>query len=895
MLETHPVIKAIRNIRPLFLQLFFVILAFFSMVVICRYYINSVMRVIYNDNAVELLTQTKSKITNELDEREITLILVSKTIRDMIMQGLSEDAIMKYLQEISADLHDKKIKGFKFNSIYGSFEPSSAHDVNFQINDDAITYIHYIFDDENKLLGEVCLYVSLDSLIEYVAGMRLRLIDGSYGVLGDESLNIFYHPEPEMIGTNARDVNSGVSHIIDEVLLGDDILEREFKNYKGETVVFFGTRLDNGWFLWSITPKSGYYNELVKMEMILLLLGAVLALSLAFVLVSLDRLKKKMDIENLKKTALLIEMEKNRLERDSAESANKAKSAFLANMSHEIRTPMSSIIGFSELALDDTIPTKTKNYIDRILENADGLLQIINDILDLSKVEAGKMELEHIPFNLDDIFSQCQSAILPKAIEKDIQLRFHAESLAEKKLMGDPTRLRQILTNLLSNAIKFTNEGYISLSASIRSQNKDVVVVDFEVTDSGIGMTTGQIEKIFEPFVQADTSMPRKYGGTGLGLPISKNLIEMMGGKLIVESTPETGSKFSFTINFNTTDIPIAMLVKNSALKKIEKPVFEGEVLICEDNEMNQAVISESLARVGLNAVIAKNGKEGVEVFRSRLKEGEKPFNLVFMDIQMPVMDGIEAASIIEKMHTRTPIVAMTANVMSNEREFYKTSGMSYYISKPFTSQELWHCLLKFFKPLNKPLARTDTVREDTKIEIEFERALQKLFVKNNRSIVEEIARALGANDIVLARRLSHNIKSNAGQLGKTQLQSIASEVEYQLKDGKNFVSSGQLKMLDAEMVAVLREFILLQETYESSLQTEEEQIEELLPLESEKALELFETLKPLLKAGNPESLNYTSELRAVPGGELLIQQIEDFEFDEALITLARLELNNER
>ncbi|MDR0443682.1 MAG: response regulator, partial [Treponema sp.] len=385
---------------------------------------------------------------------------------------------------------------------------------------------------------------------------------------------------------------------------------------------------------------------------------------------------------------------------NAARAASRSKSAFLANMSHEIRTPMNSVIGFSELALDGEINPKTREYLKKILENSDWLLQIINDVLDISKIESGKMELEHIPFDLHELFAACRTLIIPKAEEKGIALHFYAEPSIGKKLLGDPTRLRQVLINILSNAIKFTNVGSVKMAATIMKAANDGTTIHFEIKDSGIGMTSEQIAKIFEPFMQAETGTTRKYGGTGLGLSITKNIIELMGGKLSVESTPGLGSKFSFQLTFSTIDaVEQSQIIKT---KQIDKPAFDGEVLLCEDNKMNQQVISEHLARVGLRTVVAENGSEGIEAVRSRKQNGEKRFDLIFMDIHMPVMDGLEAAAEIIKLDIGTPIIAMTANIMSDDREQYIVNGMSDCVGKPFTSQELWSCLLRHLTPVNQ-------------------------------------------------------------------------------------------------------------------------------------------------------------------------------------------------
>ncbi|MCL1931744.1 MAG: PAS domain-containing protein [Treponema sp.] len=489
---------------------------------------------------------------------------------------------------------------------------------------------------------------------------------------------------------------------------------------------------------------------------------------------------------------------------EAALSASRSKSAFLANMSHEIRTPMNSIIGFSELALDSEASPKTREYLTKIQINAEWLLQIINDILDISKIESGRMELENIPFDMHELFESCRTLIMPKAIEKGLSLQFYAEPSVGKRPLGDPTRLRQIFVNLLSNAVKFTNSGTVKVFTEIKQQREKTVTYHFEIKDSGIGMTNEQIKKIFEPFIQAETGTTRKYGGTGLGLAISKNFIELMGGRLTVESAPGVGSKFSFDLTFDTIDISeYESLERKVVLNEIEKPVFDGEVLLCEDNVMNQQVICEHLARVGLKIVVAENGKIGVEMVQNRKEKGEKQFDLIFMDMHMPVMDGIEATKKIIELNINIPIVAMTANIMSDDREIYKTSGISDCVGKPFSSQELWHCLMKYFKPVSNGTLQK---KEPVYSEMDFKKTMEQLFLDNNQNKYEEINNALQMGDIKLAHRLAHNLKSNAGQLGFIVLQKIAADIERQLKDGENLVTDQQLAALEKELNTALAE-----------------------------------------------------------------------------------------
>ncbi|MCL2456304.1 MAG: ATP-binding protein [Defluviitaleaceae bacterium] len=578
----------------------------------------------------------------------------------------------------------------------------------------------------------------------------------------------------------------------------------------------------------------------------------------------------------------LIELEttqeKLRRARDEAENANKTKSLFLANMSHEIRTPMNSIIGFSELALDDDISQKTKQYLSDISDNAKWLLNIINDILDSTKIESGRIVLEKIPFDLHDVIAQCQSAILPKMSEKGITFYCYVEPFEGKRLLGDPVKLRQIFMNLLSNAMKFTNDGSIKLLSSMEFFDEKFAEINFEVKDSGIGMTPEQLERIFEPFMQGDDSITRKFGGTGLGLAITKNIIELMGGELKVQSEVGMGSSFTFTLRFELIDSSVIFPSQKILFNDIEKPSFAGEVLVCEDNALNQQVICEHLARVGLTPSVAYNGKEGIEVIASRLQNGEKPFDLIFMDIHMPVMDGLEAALKITETGVTTPIIALTANIMSNDLELYKTNGMTDYIGKPFTSQELWKCLLKYL-PTTKFVAADKNLERanDDKLLLQ----LRKYFVKSNQQTFEKISAAINSNEIKTAHRLAHTLKSNAGQIRELQLQKIAGEIEAGLTDGKNSLDDEQMKILETELNLTLERLeIFLSETEEKNKNES---------FDIKKIFEIIEDLEPKLIHSKPYSMNLLDEIRALPDTEKLLLHLEEFEFKQALTELQKL------
>ena len=570
--------------------------------------------------------------------------------------------------------------------------------------------------------------------------------------------------------------------------------------------------------------------------------------------------------------------ERKRME-EAAQSASRSKSIFLANISHEIRTPMNSIIGFSELAQHGDIPQKTKEYLANIQESAKWLLALVNDLLDISKIESGKVDLEVIPFDLPDVFAHCQAAIQPKAEEKGISLYCYAEPSVGKRMLGDPLRLRQVIMNLLSNAVKFTNTGTVKLLASIEEYNEEEesARMHFEVKDSGIGMRSEQIERIFEPFKQADESITRNFGGTGLGLTISKNLIELMGGTLCVESAPGIGSKFSFDVSFKLTDATTDRVSKKAVINEYAKPNFIGEVLICEDNKLNQQVICDNLHRVGLKTTVASNGEEGVMAVAERIKQNEKPFDLIFMDIHMPVMDGLEAASKITALNVDSPIVALTANIMSNDVEIYKENGMIDTLGKPFTTNELWRCLINLI-PVES-YTEIDEKRQSAE-DNAVKKKLMVNFVKENQTTYADLLKAVESDDFKTAHRIAHTLKSNAAQIDEYELRDAAAIAEVALKDSSGIARS-KLNKIKSEISKVLKKL--------SPLLDEEKRVSVSKITDINKVNEILDSLEPLLIDNSTKCIKLLDDIKAIPGSEDLAFHIEDYNFISALDALEKL------
>jgi CheY-like chemotaxis protein len=386
-----------------------------------------------------------------------------------------------------------------------------------------------------------------------------------------------------------------------------------------------------------------------------------------------------------------IELARTLAERESlkqaAEAASRAKSEFLANMSHEIRTPMNGILGMTELALMNTKHPRVKKHLQMARQSGLALLDIINDILDLSKIEAGRMELEIRDFGLRDAVGSTLDALRVGARQKGLVLMHAIGPEVPDRLNGDSGRLRQVLTNLVGNAVKFTERGKVAVSVGVVGEDPrtGAVRLRFAVQDDGIGIDQDKLASVFDAFSQVGSSAHVKYGGTGLGLSISKSLVEMMGGEIGVESSPGRGSTFHFTAGFGL-GAPEAARPERDAPRQDRRPPVKLKILVAEDNLVNQLLAVELLKQRGHDAVAAADGRAALEALRAG------GFDLVLMDSRMPEMDGIEATRRIragEAGRPDIPVVALTAHALAGDRERFLAAGMDDYLSKPIDLDKL--------------------------------------------------------------------------------------------------------------------------------------------------------------------------------------------------------------
>ncbi len=488
--------------------------------------------------------------------------------------------------------------------------------------------------------------------------------------------------------------------------------------------------------------------------------------------------------------------------RQLAEDSTKAKEHFLSVMTHEIRTPLNAVIGLAHLLLEENPLPEQVEKLQAIKFSADNLMVIISDILDFSKIESGKIHFEHIEFDLADIFKGIGQSFSYRAKSSNLRLLFEIDPKLPKIIAGDPVRLNQILLNLAGNAFKFTEKGFIEVKALESRRDKDSVTVEFRVTDTGIGIPADKLETIFDSFTQASSETTRIYGGTGLGLTITRRIIELQGGKVGVRSKVGLGSVFTFSLTFG---LPVQSAKVSYKLPETVEPAVQDlhdtRILLVEDNKMNQLVICKFLQKWGVQIDIAENGLEAI----NKLKESQ--YEVVLMDLQMPQMDGYKAAQYIRtRMDAPTravPIVALTASALLDVKRKVMEAGMNDFITKPFDPRELH---LKILKYTNKPKAaespaavpaaqyvNLNYLEEISANNREFIRDMIRLFIRQTPEFTDNLKTACQTAQWADIRYLAHKMKSTIATVGIAELEPVMNQLETFASQESNLAEVTQL------------------------------------------------------------------------------------------------------
>jgi len=674
--------------RPLYVQLLFTSFAFLVMVVLSCIFTSGIVRANLERNIESMLDYIESQINYDLLESRTILDDFAQSIQSLTLRGYDSAKLTAYNEDISSNLFLKNNDTFSPNGPFGYIEKSPDGPFFFNgigwhppdswkpperpwfkaalqagnniaetepfadtvTGETVFSYSRCIFDNEGKRLGVVAIDVRAGHIGENVVN-TVSTKDNSYGILASQDLTIIGHSNPDYVGMKMYDPLIPTSFFTDELLRAGKISEVIWVNWKGEDVVGFFRTLSNGWRLGIFAQKSLYYKPLYNMAMTLSILGIALAGVLIVVLIRVDAAKNKSDIEN------------------------RHKSAFLANMSHEIRTPMNAIIGMVKIGKSAPNIERKDYCLTKIEEASNHLLGVINDILDMSKIEANKFELYPVEFELEKMLRRVVNVVNFRIEERRQKFSVHTDRSIPRTLIGDDQRIAQVITNLLGNAIKFTPEkGSISLAVRIVDKVNNLCTLQFSVSDTGIGISHEQQEKIFQSFEQAESSTTRKYGGTGLGLAISKSIVETMGGKIWVESEQGKGSTFIFTIQaMRSMEEKRGLLDSDINLKSVR-------ILAVDDDQDILTYFMEIAQGFGLSCCdTALSGEKALELISQ--KNG---YHIYFIDWKMPGMDGIQLAREIKEHGPEKSVVIMiSAAEWSVVAEEAKAAGVDKFLSKP--------------------------------------------------------------------------------------------------------------------------------------------------------------------------------------------------------------------
>ncbi|MDR0929530.1 MAG: response regulator [Oscillospiraceae bacterium] len=690
-----------------FSSMLIVLAAFIAMVVFTYFYVSGIVREQMLTIGEETMNTIQTSVSGTLGETELNFSSMSRDMRHLLQDNASNEVLLENLvntnnafsqddspmpefMKVYAYMRGEWLDGSGWVPPEGYYAPNRPWYIGAVQNDgdiyftapylDAetggmcISFSQELYDAQGVSQGVIAIDLKLLSITEYVSAQRLA--NNGYGVLIGNDGTIVAHKNPDLIGKNIADLSID-PEIALRTAAGDQISALRFEDYDGVDSIAYFRPIFDGWSIGVITPRSSYFAPVRELAAMVSLLGFTLATALSILIVSI-RIKKM-----------------------RADDESKSKSSFLARMSHEIRTPINAIIGMSAIAHQTNDPARIQYALGQINIAAEHLLGIINDVLDMSKIEADKLEVSLEPVAVADILAQALSVNRLRMEEKQQVFQQIVATGVPPCIMTDRQRLAQVLTNLLSNAHKFTPEGgHITLTVEALKTVNTICTLQFSVRDDGIGITPEQQARLFGAFEQADNSISRKYGGTGLGLAISKRIVQSLGGDIRIESAQGSGSDFIFTIAAEIVELQAALdgeaPSEDGQASALQPGAFAGRrILLVEDIGVNREIVHALLEETGVSIEDAENGECAVAAYSS----DPTGWALIFMDIHMPIMDGYEATRRIREIEepgSRIPIIAMTANVFREDIEKCMDAGMDAHVGKPINLPELLAVMRKY-------------------------------------------------------------------------------------------------------------------------------------------------------------------------------------------------------
>ena len=673
-------------------QVLIVFLAFLTMVLVSYFYVSNIVQRQMLTIGEETMNTIQTSVTASLSESELMFSSVSQETKTLLINGESNQDILDFLVSTNNYYGEERSLCSDFLKVYAYIRGEFLDGSGWVPPDDyvpmqrpwyigaaengdgiyfsepyvdadtggiCISFSQQLLDKDGNSFGIVAIDLNLTRITDYISSQEIA--NNGYGVLVDDNLNFTTHRDNLLIGAKMEEAGGGYDKLARMLTEQRTLSAERFMDVDGTDSIAFFRTIFNGWHIGVIIPRASYLGQVYNLAIVLGSLGFVLMLILSYMLIRFHTDKMR------------------------SEEESRSKSSFLARMSHEIRTPMNAVIGMITIAKKSKTMDEVEVCLDKINDSANHLLGVINDVLDMSKIEAGKMELSEMEFLFQDMITQVITVMNFKLEEGRQNFSVRINENVPKFIIADKQRLAQVITNLLSNANKFTPEGgNIRLSVHQIEDAGSRCKLQVEVEDDGIGISMEQQARLFRSFEQADNSISRKYGGTGLGLAISKKIIDLMDGEIWIESEPGKGSKFIFTINAGVGASENEKEDIGLTDTEFTMDLFAGKhILAADDVEINREILIALLDGTGVTIDSVENGREACDKFAAN----PEIYDMILMDLHMPEMDGYEATRIIRTMKiakARTiPIIAMTANVFREDIEKCMLAGMNDHVGKP--------------------------------------------------------------------------------------------------------------------------------------------------------------------------------------------------------------------